>query len=240
MGLAELASCGASIAGVDISTRAIGACVARLPQADFEEWRGRGVAVRRCAFRSGDLPWLARTLSLDQPRALKEMRRVAKPDARFLILVPNAGFPTRRLGLSLIAALARSPSGKQSIRSPNGVRCWYLPRIRQRWRTPSPPCWTIRRPPGRGREQRGRGCWNASTGSLSPVAMRGFCKAWSADPAIRRRDAVDPGMIHPDLRQVSSPTRQASCALMPRDCHQSGRSGTMISMHMPISGALSR
>lgn len=27
------------------------------------------------------------------------MRRVAKPDARYLILVPNAGFLTRRLGL---------------------------------------------------------------------------------------------------------------------------------------------
>ncbi|MGH6803508.1 MAG: hypothetical protein ACREC3_09095, partial [Methyloceanibacter sp.] len=36
---------------------------------------------------------------LDQPTALREMCRVAKVDAQFLILVPNAGFLTRRLGL---------------------------------------------------------------------------------------------------------------------------------------------
>jgi SAM-dependent methyltransferase len=36
---------------------------------------------------------------LDKPKALEEMRRVAKPDARFVILVPNAGFLTRRLRL---------------------------------------------------------------------------------------------------------------------------------------------
>jgi SAM-dependent methyltransferase len=36
---------------------------------------------------------------LDQPRALQEMRRVARPGGRILVLVPNAGFLTRRLGL---------------------------------------------------------------------------------------------------------------------------------------------
>jgi SAM-dependent methyltransferase len=35
----------------------------------------------------------------DKPQALREMIRVAQADAKFLILVPNAGFATRRLGL---------------------------------------------------------------------------------------------------------------------------------------------
>ena len=36
---------------------------------------------------------------IDKPRALAEMKRVARPDASFLILVPNADFLTRKLGL---------------------------------------------------------------------------------------------------------------------------------------------
>jgi SAM-dependent methyltransferase len=35
---------------------------------------------------------------VDKPAALREMQRVAKPDAVFVLLVPNAGFATRRMG----------------------------------------------------------------------------------------------------------------------------------------------
>ena len=36
---------------------------------------------------------------IEPENALREMMRVAKPDARFLLLVPNAGFLPRKLGL---------------------------------------------------------------------------------------------------------------------------------------------
>jgi SAM-dependent methyltransferase len=96
--LAELAHRGASAAGIDISSRAVEQCRRRLPDADIRE----GVA-EQLPFEDGsfDLVTCLGSLEhfLDQPRALREMRRVAKPDATLLILVPNAGFLTRSLGL---------------------------------------------------------------------------------------------------------------------------------------------
>lgn len=96
--LAELASRGATVAGMDISTRAIEACAARLPQADLKNGVAEALPFDSARF---DLVTCLGSLEhfLDQAKALEEMRRVAKPDARFLILVPNAGFLTRRLGL---------------------------------------------------------------------------------------------------------------------------------------------
>lgn len=95
--LAELQRHGARISGIDISARAVARAQQRLPDADVRE----GVA-EELPFDSHlfDLVTCMGSLEhfLDQPRALQEMRRVAKPDAKFLILVPNAGFPTRRLG----------------------------------------------------------------------------------------------------------------------------------------------
>lgn len=96
--LAELASRGARVTGIDISTRALEACAARLPQADLKNGVAEALPFDNARF---DLVTCLGSLEhfLDQPKALGEMRRVAKPDARFLILVPNAGFLTRRLGL---------------------------------------------------------------------------------------------------------------------------------------------
>jgi SAM-dependent methyltransferase len=94
----ELARRGAKVSGIDISSRAVELAHARLPQADIRE----GVA-EELPFEDGsfDLVTCMGSLEhfLDQPRALAEMKRVATKDARFLILVPNAGFLTRRLGL---------------------------------------------------------------------------------------------------------------------------------------------
>lgn len=96
--LAEARARGARIAGIDISSRAVEQCRERLPAADIRE----GVA-EALPFDDGrfDVVTCLGSLEhfLDQPAALREMRRVAKADARFLILVPNAGFLTRRLGL---------------------------------------------------------------------------------------------------------------------------------------------
>jgi len=96
--LAELASRGAGISGIDLSTRAIDRCVARWPGGDFKVGPAE------------TLPWADNTFDLitcmgslehfvDKPAALAEMHRVARPGGQFLVLVPNAGFLTRRLHL---------------------------------------------------------------------------------------------------------------------------------------------
>jgi SAM-dependent methyltransferase len=96
--LAELVHRGASTAGIDISSRAVEQCRRRLPDADIREGVAEQLPFEDCSF---DLVTCLGSLEhfLDQPRALREMRRVAKPGATLLILVPNAGFLTRRLGL---------------------------------------------------------------------------------------------------------------------------------------------
>ncbi|MBN8736881.1 MAG: methyltransferase domain-containing protein [Xanthomonadales bacterium] len=96
--LAELQRHGAKVSGVDISARAVERARQRLHDADIRE----GVA-EQLPFddKRFDIVTCMGSLEhfLDQPRALQEMRRVAKLGARFLILVPNAGFLSRRLGL---------------------------------------------------------------------------------------------------------------------------------------------
>lgn len=96
--LSELASRGASVSGVDISSRAIEVGAARLPQADLKIGVAEALPFDNAQF---DLVTCLGSLEhfLDQPGALGEMRRVAKPNAQFLILVPNADFLTRRIGL---------------------------------------------------------------------------------------------------------------------------------------------
>ncbi len=96
--LGELKRRGASPNGLDISEAAVQRAQARLPDADIR----KGVA-EELPFddRQFDLVTCMGSLEhfLDQPQALEEMLRVAKLDATFLILVPNAGFLTRKLGL---------------------------------------------------------------------------------------------------------------------------------------------
>jgi SAM-dependent methyltransferase len=89
---------GARVSGIDISERAIASCSRRFPDGDFRV----GVA-ESLPFADGSFALVTCMGSLehflDKPAALREMLRVATPDARFLLLVPNAGFLTRRLGL---------------------------------------------------------------------------------------------------------------------------------------------
>lgn len=88
----------ASIAGVDLSTRAIEFCRRALPQGEFAVSPAETLPFPDASF---DLVSCLGSLEhfVDPVRALDEMRRVARPDARFVILVPNAAFLTRRLGL---------------------------------------------------------------------------------------------------------------------------------------------
>lgn len=89
---------GARVAGIDIASRAVALAMRRLPDGDF----ATGVAEQ--------LPYPDATFDLvtclgslehfpDKDAALREMCRVLKDAGRVLVLVPNAGFLTRRLGL---------------------------------------------------------------------------------------------------------------------------------------------
>lgn len=96
--LTELARRGAKVSGIDISERAVARACQRLPHADVRVGVAEQLPFSDAKF---DLVTCMGSLEhfLDQPAALGEMLRVAKMDAHFLILVPNAGFLTRRLGL---------------------------------------------------------------------------------------------------------------------------------------------
>lgn len=96
--LKELQLRGATPSGIDISKRAVEMAQARLQGADIREGVAEQLPFEGSQF---DLVTCMGSLEhfLDQPGALKEMLRVAKPEAIFLILVPNAGFLTRKLKL---------------------------------------------------------------------------------------------------------------------------------------------
>lgn len=89
---------GAVPAGIDISRTATGICRRRMPEGEFHTGPAETLPFPAGRF---DLVSCLGSLEhfLDQAGALREMLRVARPDARFLILVPNADFLTRRLGL---------------------------------------------------------------------------------------------------------------------------------------------
>ena len=89
---------GSSVAGVDLSERAIEYCQKHLPNGDFH-----AVAAEKLPYGDSSFSVVSCLGSLehfvDPVIALKDMARVAKTDARFLLLVPNADFLTRKLGL---------------------------------------------------------------------------------------------------------------------------------------------
>jgi 2-polyprenyl-3-methyl-5-hydroxy-6-metoxy-1,4-benzoquinol methylase len=89
---------GATVAGIDLSHKAIEICTERFQDGEFHCGPAESLPFADKRF---DVITCMGALEhfLDKPRALAEMRRVAKPEAVFLILVPIAGFLTRRLGL---------------------------------------------------------------------------------------------------------------------------------------------
>jgi SAM-dependent methyltransferase len=89
---------GARVAGIDIAAKAVAIATRSIPEGRFVT----GVAEA--------LPWSDRSFDLvtclgalehfpDKDSALREMHRVVRGHGRVLVLVPNAGFLTRRLGL---------------------------------------------------------------------------------------------------------------------------------------------
>lgn len=85
-------------AGIDISEKAIEACRKLMPDGRFSTGPAEKLPYADNEF---DVVTCLGSLEhfLDQQGALKEILRVAKQDARILILVPNSGFLTYRLGL---------------------------------------------------------------------------------------------------------------------------------------------
>ena len=86
------------MSGIDISSRAIEVCRKRMPTGEFEIGPAETLPFSDDQF---DLVTCLGSLEhfLDQPGALREMARVTGERGRVLILVPNAGFLTYRLGL---------------------------------------------------------------------------------------------------------------------------------------------
>lgn len=96
--LAYLQQNGCSVSGIDLSSKAIKFCQSSMPAGHFVCGPAESLPFADDSF---DLVTCLGSLEhfTDKPLALREMLRVAKPDAKFLVLVPNAGFLTRRLGL---------------------------------------------------------------------------------------------------------------------------------------------
>jgi SAM-dependent methyltransferase len=89
---------GAYPVGIDVSDKAIDICRAVMPDGEFHVGFAENLPFQDSRFHVvsclGSLEHFP-----DPESALNEMVRVATEDAVFLILVPNAGFLTRRLGL---------------------------------------------------------------------------------------------------------------------------------------------
>jgi SAM-dependent methyltransferase len=89
---------GASVSGVDLSERAIEYCRKHMPDGEFH-----AVPAEKLPFADVSFDVVSCLGSLEhfvEPViSLREMARVAKTDATFVILVPNADFLTRKLKL---------------------------------------------------------------------------------------------------------------------------------------------
>jgi len=89
---------GASVSGVDLSERAIEYCRKHMPEGEFH-----AVPAEKLPFPDDRFDVVSCLGSLEhfvEPViSLREMARVAKTDAKFVILVPNADFLTRKLKL---------------------------------------------------------------------------------------------------------------------------------------------
>jgi SAM-dependent methyltransferase len=124
---------GALPAGVDISRVALDACGTALPQA-----RLHCGPAEELPFRDGEFDFISCLGALehfiDPAKALRQMIRVAKPNADFLLLLPNADFPPRRLGLysgteqAAVREEVRSLEGWQTLFESAGLK------VVKRWR----------------------------------------------------------------------------------------------------------
>lgn len=131
--LQAIAANGGIPVGIDISDVALNICRNALPQAELH----CGPA-ERLPFEDGQFDFIsclgALEHFLDPKEAMKEMKRVAKPDALLLLLVPNADFLPAQLGLyrgtwqSSMKEEARSLLEWQELFESAGLR------VQARWR----------------------------------------------------------------------------------------------------------
>lgn len=89
---------GGNIAGIDISYKAINICKTILPDGEFYIGTAETLPFEDKRFHIVSCLGAIEHF-LDPQVALKEMVRIARDDATFLLLVPNKDFLTRRLGL---------------------------------------------------------------------------------------------------------------------------------------------
>ena len=89
---------GGNIAGIDISYKAIDICKKILPDGEFYIGTAETLPFEDKRFHIVSCLGAIEHF-LDPKAALKEMVRIARDDAVFLLLVPNKDFLTRRLGL---------------------------------------------------------------------------------------------------------------------------------------------
>ncbi len=89
---------GCEVFGIDLSDRAAALCRTAVPGADIRQGSADSLPWPDAQF---DLVTCLGSLEhfLDPVAAIREMVRIAKPSARFVLLVPNSGFLTRRLGI---------------------------------------------------------------------------------------------------------------------------------------------
>lgn len=89
---------GAGVHGIDLSTKAIEFCKSKMPAGEFYAQPAENLP-----FEDNQFDYVTCLGSLEhfvEPvKAIKEMVRVAKPDAKFILLVPNADFLTRKMKL---------------------------------------------------------------------------------------------------------------------------------------------
>lgn len=118
--------------GIDLSERAVAVCLENLKEGEYEV----GAAET--------LPWPTDSFDLvsclgalehfvDPQEALREMVRVARPGAPLLLLVPNAGFLTRRLGLY---GGTKQTDAKEDVRTLEGWADLFAEaglKVDQRW-----------------------------------------------------------------------------------------------------------
>lgn len=124
---------GAQVAGVDLSPVAIDVCRTNLLDGEF-----RVGPAEELPFPDNKFDLISCLGSLEHfvepDKALREMLRVAKPDAQFLILVPNDGFLLRRLGLyrgtrqTIAREVVRSLDEWQRLFTEAGLR------VQSRWK----------------------------------------------------------------------------------------------------------
>lgn len=131
--LRAAAARGAVPAGIDLSGRAIAVCRAGLPGSELHV----GPA-EQLPFADGRFDVVTCLGSIehfvDPVAALREMVRVAQPQATFVLVVPNAGFLTRRLGLyggtqqAAVREVVRSVAAWTELFAAGGLR------VEEKWK----------------------------------------------------------------------------------------------------------